>query len=272
MIVTLLSDFGTDDAYVGIMKGVILSIAPAARLVDLTHAVPPQDVVAGALLLRSAVDYFPIGTVHLAVVDPGVGSTRKPVAVVTNRGLLVGPDNGLLYPAASAMGLREARRLEREELFLQPVSRTFHGRDVFAPAAAHLAAGTRAESLGPILAELQPLALSPPLVRDGMISGEVIHVDHFGNLITSVPATLLTQVGPAPLVVHPESRGDLPLLGSYSDVDEGAPLALVGSWGQIEIAVRNGHAARELGIGVGARIVVKRGQCGADSAETGGGG
>src|SRR5215470_7388033 len=173
-IITLLSDFGSRDAYVGIMKGVMLGICPAARLVDLTHEVPAQAVQLGALGLRSAVAYFPVGTVHLAVVDPGVGSVRHPVAVIGERAILVGPDNGLLAPAAATLGAYSVRRLTCSELFLQPVSATFHGRDVFAPVAAHLAAGTPPHALGPELPALQPLSLPAPRVDTSTIHGEVI--------------------------------------------------------------------------------------------------
>src|SRR5712691_5770640 len=147
-IITLTTDFGTRDAYVGVMKGVVLGICPAARLIDLSHEVPPQAVRLGALLLRSAVEYFPSGTVHLAVVDPGVGGARQPVLAVTERALLVGPDNGLLAPAAALLGVRAVHRLEREAFFRQPVSQTFHGRDVFAPVAAHLAGGATPDAFG----------------------------------------------------------------------------------------------------------------------------
>jgi S-adenosyl-L-methionine hydrolase (adenosine-forming) len=257
VIITLLSDFGTRDAYVGIMKGVILKIAPAVRLVDLTHGVPPQDVVTGALLLRSAVRYFSSETIHVAVVDPGVGSARDPLVVVTESGILVGPDNGLLHPAASAMGRREVRRIEREELFVQPLSRTFHGRDVFAPAAAHLALGMGPEDLGPLLAELQPLELPEPRVGAGEVAGEVIHVDHFGNLVTSISSAVLAEIGTSETVVVVGTGHEVPLVGSYADVAPGAPLAVVGSWDQVEVAVRNGSAARELDAGVGTPVLVR---------------
>jgi S-adenosyl-L-methionine hydrolase (adenosine-forming) len=257
VIVTLLSDFGTQDAYVGIMKGVILRIAPEVRFVDLTHDVPPQDVVTGALLLRNAVRYFPSEAIHVAVVDPGVGSARDPVAVLTESGVLVGPNNGLLHPAASAMGLRAVRRIECEEFFLQPLSRTFHGRDVFAPVAAHLALGTSPETLGPLLAGLQPLGLPEPHVGVGEVAGEVIHVDHFGNLVTSISSAALAGIGTSSVAVLVGTGREIPLLGSYSDVAPGASLAIVGSWDQLEISVRNGSAARELGVGVGATVVVR---------------
>jgi len=258
VIITLLSDFGTRDAYVGIMKGVILKIAPAVQLVDLTHDVMPQDIVSGALLLRSAVRYFSSDTIHVAVVDPGVGSAREPVVVVTESGFLVGPDNGLLHPAASVMGLRDVRRIEHREVFLQPLSRTFHGRDVFAPAAGHLALGRSPEALGPSLAELQPLELPEPHLRAGEVVGEVIHVDHFGNLVTSVSSAVLAEIGTSGAVVVVGTGHEVPLVSSYSDVAPHVPLAIVGSWDQVEVAVRNGSAARHLDANIGTPVRVRK--------------
>jgi S-adenosylmethionine hydrolase len=255
-IITVLTDFGTRDAYVGIMKGVVLGICPAAQLVDLTHAVPPQAVRIGALLLRSAVDFFPDGTVHLAVVDPGVGAARDPVLVVTARAMLVGPDNGLLAPSAAALGVRTVHRLERAELFRQPVSQTFHGRDIFAPVAARLAAGTPPEAFGPERSALQPLDLPAPRSEAGAVHGEVIHVDHFGNLITNIPADALASFRAQSLSVRIAEMTRLPLVPTYAAVAPGAPLALIGSWGMLEVAVRDGNAAEQLRAGTATRVSV----------------
>ncbi len=242
-VITLCTDFGVSDAYAGILKGVIRGIAPAASVIDLTHAVPPQAVAAGALLLRSAVPYFPNGTVHLAIVDPGVGSARRPVAVIADRGFLVGPDNGLLAPAAELMGIREVRLLDRPELFLHPVSQTFHGRDVFAPVAARLAAGLAPDALGPCLPGLQELALAQPRREQGAWRGEVVHVDHFGNLITNIPAAALSDFPAYGVSVSIAGMSIAALSASYSAVASGEVLAIVGSWGLLEIAVRDGSAA-----------------------------
>jgi len=236
-IITLLTDFGGRDAYVGIMKGVALGICPAARLVDLTHEVPPQAVRLGALLLRSAVGYFPDGTVHLAVVDPGVGSARNPIAVVGERAALVGPDNGLLAPAAAALGTYAVRRLTCERLFRQPVSSTFHGRDVFAPVAAHLAAGIAAEELGPELPALEPLDIPAARVEPGAVHGEIIYVDHFGNLVSNIDAAVVRAFRPQTVSVSIGETMMSPLAASYAAVPSGRPLALVGSWGLVEVAV-----------------------------------
>jgi S-adenosylmethionine hydrolase len=255
-LITLLTDFGSRDAYVGIVKGVVLGICPGARIVDLTHEVPAQAVRLGALLLRSAVGYFPDGTVHLAVVDPGVGSARDPVVVVTPRAFLVGPDNGLLAPAAAALGAPVVRRLAREEFFRRPVSHTFHGRDVFAPVAAHLAAGTPPDALGPELPGLQPLALPEPRVEPTAVHGEVIYVDRFGNLVTNIDAAALHAFRPQNLSVRIAATMVSPLVSSYAAVAPGAPLVLIGSWGTLEVAVRDGNAAAALRAGIATLVTV----------------
>jgi S-adenosylmethionine hydrolase len=246
-IVTLLTDFGTRDVYAGVMRGVILGIAPGARIVDLTHEVPPQDVFAGAMLLRSAVDYFPDGTVHLAVVDPGVGSAREPVAVITERAVLVGPDNGLLHPAAEKLGLREVRRLDRSEIFRSPVSQTFHGRDVFAPVAAHLGAGLDPASVGSPWPGLAPLPVPPVRRASDGLHGEVVHVDGYGNLITNVTAGEILGFSPTRVSVRIAGVTISSLSTAYAAVPSGTLLAIIGSWGTLEIAERDGNAARRLG-------------------------
>lgn len=255
-IITLLSDFGSRDAYVGIMKGVALGICPTAQLVDLTHQVPPQAVRIGALLLRSALGYFPDGTVHLAVVDPGVGSARHPIAVIGERAILVGPDNGLLAPAATALGTHVVRRLTCEQLFRRPISATFHGRDVFTPVAAHLAAGMVADDLGPELPRLEPLDLPAVRVEANALRGEVIHVDHFGNLITNIDAAAVGTFRPQTVSVSIGETMMSPLAASYAAVPPGRPLALIGSWGLVEVAVRDGNAAAALQAGLATPVTV----------------
>ncbi|MGZ3457919.1 MAG: SAM hydrolase/SAM-dependent halogenase family protein, partial [Archangium sp.] len=198
---SLLTDFGLTDTYVGQMKAAILRVAPGVTLVDLTHAVPAQDVRAGAFLLWSAVEAFPEGSLHLAVVDPGVGSTRRAVAARARRGdVLVGPDNGLLVPALEQLGgLTEAVELTAPEYWGPKQSRTFHGRDVFAPVVGHLAAGVPLERLGRALYDVaRPFSFPPPREEDGCPVGEVLHVDTYGNLITNLPGAVL----PARFRVH----------------------------------------------------------------------
>ncbi len=253
-MVTFLSDFGSLDPYAGIVHGVVLGIAAEARVVDLTHQIPPQSIAVGSLLLRSAVEYFPAGTVHLAVVDPGVGGDRAPILAVTERAVLVGPDNGLLAASAKALGLREVRRLANEEFFRKPISHTFHARDIFAPVAAHLAAGRTPEAFGPVLDSMQTLASSEPRDDGETIEGHVIHVDHFGNLVSDIPAAGL---GEHPSVTIGASRFD-GLAPSYAAVPAGELVALVGSWGTLEIACHGGNAAAVLGTGPGSVVIVRR--------------
>jgi len=261
-IITLLSDFGTRDAFVGIMKGVILGVNPRARLIDLSHEIEPQDVRGGALVLRSAARYFPPRTVHLAVVDPGVGSARRAIAIATPQAFLVGPDNGVLTPAARALGIERAhaidiKRLLAAKILRGPISATFHGRDVFAPVAAHLSAGLPLGSLGPATADIEELSLPSCRASEREIAGEVIHVDRFGNLVTNIAEGDLRRLNgfsPARLSVSIAAMRIRGLVPAYAAVAEGEVLALVDSWGQLEIAVRGGSAARRLAADRGAAV------------------
>ena len=241
-IVTLLTDFGTADGYTGEMKGVILSAAPAAALVDITHEIPAHDVELGRLTVARYWRRFPPGTVHVAIVDPGVGSHRAALGVSSEGRFLIGPDNGLLSPALLA---KEARVVE---LPIPPnASATFHGRDVFAPAAARLATGARLEDLGP--AALAPIIRRTPEARraqTGELIGEVIAVDRFGNAITN----LLGHRGTTVIAAARE----LPLCRAYADLSPGQPGALIGSSGLIEIVVRDGRASDVLSLARGDEV------------------
>jgi len=258
-VITLTTDFGLRDPFVGIMKGVLLSICPSARLVDLTHDVEPQDVLGGGLALEAAVAFFPPATVHLAVVDPGVGSARRAIAIRADGYYLVGPDNGLFTFALEGPG-STAVALTAPEYRLPEVSRTFHGRDVFAPAAAYLAAGVPLERLGPPVAD--PVRLRRPGCRleEGELIGEVLDADRFGNLVTSIPAGRLAEIpGQGALAVEVAGRLVGGPVGAYAEGGEGAPAVIVGSTGRLEIFVRAGSARRCLGVGRGAIVRVKRG-------------
>ena len=257
-IITLTTDFGTRDPWVGIMKGVILGICPEAHLVDLTHEIAPQDVLEAAMVLESATRFFPEGTVHLAVVDPGVGGSRHPVAARAGGHLFVGPDNGLFtFALERADGERLVVRLEAPEYRLAPVSRTFHGRDLFAPAAAHLAAGLPLERLGPRLADPVMLPL-PRARRDGdMVVGEVIAADRFGNLVTSVTEEDMAALG-GPTTVEVGGRMVGAPRNSYEEAGAAEPGAIIGSAGRLEIFVRGGSAAAALGAGRGMGVRVRR--------------
>jgi S-adenosylmethionine hydrolase len=257
-IITLTTDFGLQDPYAGIMKGVMLSIAPSAVLVDLAHDVPPQDITAGALALEAAVAYFPAGTIHLAVVDPGVGSGRQAVAIRCERFLLVGPDNGLFGLVLERHPSLEAVRLDNPAYRLQRPSATFHGRDIFAPAAAHLHAGAPLKELGPpAILEGEPPA---HMVREhgASLVTSILYVDRFGNLITGLRAEELSRWGAASSEVAVRV-GDSHFTGiasTYSDAGEGRPVAYMGSGGRLEIAIRNGNAADALRVGAGEEVVL----------------
>lgn len=284
-MITLVTDFGTRDGYVGEMKGVLLEGAPDARLVDVTHDVPPGDVRAGAWVLNRIWSRFPAGTVHLAVVDPGVGSDRRAVAARIRGRWLVAPDNGLLSlaarggaegtsagpaargdrgaragrasddAAAGRDGVEAARALDPGRVALEPLSDTFHGRDLFAPAAARLAAGGEPEELGPGLdpAGLVRLELEEPRGEGGAIRGAVVHVDRFGNLVTNVPSAWLPERPVAEIGDHRVET----LAGSFAAVGRGEPVLIRGSGGTLEVCVRGGRASEVLGAGRGARVAVR---------------
>src|SRR5262245_32283700 len=184
--ITLTTDFGTRDWFVGTMKGVILGIKPRARVVDITHEIAPGDIRGGAFALMASCRYFPKGTLHVAVVDPGVGSRRRAIAVRTANSILIGPDNGVLSWALRGETIQSIRQLENRRYFLEPVSRTFHGRDIFAPVAAHLSRGVALERLGRELHDLVRLPWPEPVKQREEIRGEIVYIDRFGNAITNI--------------------------------------------------------------------------------------
>jgi S-adenosylmethionine hydrolase len=244
-VVTLLTDFGTADGYVAEMKGVIMSRAPEAVVVDVTHDIPPQDVEGGRLAVARYWRRFPPGTVHVAVVDPGVGSMRAALAVESDERFLVGPDNGVLSPALLVAGARAVTLSVPAG-----AAPTFHGRDVFAPAAADLARGTPLDALGSPTLDLVIRRTPEPRRRsDGAIEGQVITIDRFGNAITNLLALRAQSVEVAGSV--------LSLRRSYSEAVESQPIALVGSTGLIEIAIKDGDAATTMGLERGTPVVLR---------------
>jgi S-adenosylmethionine hydrolase len=250
-IVTLLTDFGTSDSYVAEMKGVILSRTPATVLTDISHGVNPGDVRSAAYLLGRTWDRFPASTIHLVVVDPGVGTIRTALAFSAHGHCFVGPDNGVFTPV-----LHDA---EIEAVVLPTpngASPTFHGRDVFAPAAAALAGGATLPTLGdPFSGIPERLAYTEPHHEGKSIVGEVVYIDRFGSLITN----LTTDIVPPYARLEVEDLDIGPVRRTYNDVTTGGLLAYVGSGGALEIAVRNGSAARRLGVGVGGRVRARLG-------------
>jgi S-adenosylmethionine hydrolase len=259
--IAILTDFGSRDHYVGVMKGVIARIAPAAPLLDLTHGIPPQSVVAGAIALRESWRFFPKRTIFLAVVDPGVGTQRKAIAIETSAGArFVGPDNGVLSMAAGQAGIRKIVHLASPRYQLPAISSTFHGRDIFAPAAAWLSRGTRLDGLGPRISELERIALPSPAISARRIRGEIIYVDGFGNLVSNIPrdavARLRSSFPGNSLSVRIRTSAAMPILNAYGDARLNAPLATFGSFDLLEIAVRDASAASRFNAGAGSPVVV----------------
>ena len=260
--ISLLTDFGLHDTYVGQMKGAIAAINPAANVVDLTHAIPPQQVLQAAIALADAVDPFPAGTIHVAVVDPGVGSSRRAIAAEIGSQKFVCPDNGLLSVVLRRQQLRRAVLLDQPRWWTPAVSHTFHGRDLFAPVAAAWSLGHDLSEFGsPLVEPLMELSL-PDLVVDvdavtgqTIVRGCVLAVDHFGNLVTNVPRAAIPLESTSIEVIVGQTR----LRGierCYSDRGPGECLALFGSSGRLEIAVVNGNAARLLEMDVGNAVMV----------------
>ncbi len=246
-VITLLTDFGRSDAYAGVLHGVILRINPHAVVVDLCHEIPAHDVRAAAFVLFSAYRFFPEDAIHVAVVDPGVGTERRAMAVRTGGGVFISPDNGLLSRVLDQERALEMVQLTNPAYWLSPLSSTFHGRDLFASVAAHLSIGVPLSAMGPGMQK--PVLLKCPCAwRDqtGVIHGEVQHVDRFGNLITNIPGAWVEGArGPAIKVAGEVIRA---ILDTYASVADGTLLALVGSSGFLEIAVRSGSAAERLGV------------------------
>jgi S-adenosylmethionine hydrolase len=251
-IITLLTDFGTKDTFVGTVKGVILSICPGAQLVDLSHEVPPQAVFTGAFLLKSAIDYFPKGTIHLAVVDPGVGSTRKAIALKSKGHFFVGPDNGLFSAALEGKGIEQIVELTEKKYQLPNPSSTFHGRDIFAPVAAHLAKGVALNCLGAKLNNCIWRQVPRPFKTAKGWTGEVLWIDRFGNLITNLEKKHI----PKPFRLKIGKTVILTLGTHYAAAKKGTAMALIGSDGNLEISISGGNAAQKLGVSIGVSVVL----------------
>ncbi len=256
-LVTLLSDFGTQDGFAAAMKAVILDIAPGVQLIDATHEIAPGDVEAGAWTLAQYWKLFPAGTVHLAVVDPGVGSRRRAIALSADGRHVVAPDNGLVSEVLAAAEHWSCVEIV-EARYLRPnPSATFHGRDVFAPAAAHLANGVSPERLGPSIDDPQRLTKEPPTRAPAEVRGRIAHIDRFGNLITDIPGDWVD--GSWRFVVG-DSAVDIGFLRrTYSDAEEGALVAVIGSAGTVEVAARGASAARLLGASRGDGVIGRHG-------------
>lgn len=253
-IITLLTDFGLRDPFVGVMKGVIASIAPRAAVVDLCHEVEPFAINQARFLLRQCWPYFPKGSIHVCVVDPGVGSARRAIAVQSQGHTFVGPDNGLFSDLIAAKGAR-TRVIANPKFLLSNPSQTFHGRDVFAPTAAHLAAGLAPAKLGPALKDPALLATGAP-VRIGrrFWQGEIAHIDRFGNLVTNLDAAEFLPLVVKGLRLKVGFAEVARLVNYYGEADEQEAVLICGSAGTLEVSVNQGSAARKLGVAVGAPV------------------
>lgn len=257
--ITLLTDFGLKDEYVGVMKGVILGLNPDARIVDLSHGVDPQDVRQAAFLLKSAYAYFPHGTIHIAVVDPGVGSQRAILAARFEHHTFLAPDNGLLTGIWGEKQPELLVRVENRAICLHPISHCFHGRDIFAPVAAQLSLGLNIIDLGPPMAWDQALRFSSPTVgfdSDGQLRGQVIAIDRFGNLVTNISSDHVAGVDPGSMTIYVGDHCIEGLSTSYSQASIGQALALIGSRDLMEIAVNRSDAALKLKVSKGAEVFI----------------
>lgn len=256
MTITLTSDFGTKDSYVAEMKGVILSIIQNAVIVDVTHEIEKFNIKQGAFALASVIPYFPKGTIHVAVIDPGVGTERLPILIQTKQGFLIGPDNGVLILAAQNQGIQRIYQLSNPRYMQPQISGTFHGRDIFAPAAAFLERGTKPSAFGPAIQSVVMPEFANVKQEDNCVFGEILQVDSFGNIISNISQKVLLQIGitGAVKVQLGHNQVHLDFCSSYGEAEPQKLLALIGSHGFLEIALNQGSAAEMLHVKTGDKI------------------
>jgi len=259
-IITLLTDFGRDSSYVAQMKAVILGIIENVNIVDISHSVTPQEVEEGAFILATSLPYFPKGSIHVGVVDPGVGTSRRGVIVKTKHHILVGPDNGLLIPAARRLGNFEVYEISNKRYMLKKIFHTFHGRDVFAPVAAYIAKGVSIEKIGEKIGNFVDLNLFSEVVfSNSRLSGRVVYIDNFGNIITNIEGSKLLnkkKFDEEVKITLGNRKHKLRLVKSYGFAKNGEPLITVGSNGFIEISINQGNAAKDLGVKKGEKCII----------------
>jgi hypothetical protein len=259
-IIALLSDFGLKDPYVAEMKAVILSICPDVHIVDISHEIEKFNIRMGAFVLASATPYFPKGTIHVAVVDPGVGTKRRPILVVSKHAFYVGPDNGLMMLSAKREGITHVFHITNRKYMLPQISRTFHGRDIFAPTAAHLARGREPSEFGSEIHDYIVPRFAEPKLDADMLKGEVLHIDAFGNVITNIPSGELEKIGIREGdTFHVKLKEDLLKLRlciAYGEVKAKKPLAIIGSHGFLEISVNQDSAAERFRMEIGDAVKV----------------
>ena len=254
-MITLTSDFGLKDPYVAEMKGVILTINPKATIVDITHDIEKFNIQMAAFILASASSYFPTGTVNLAVVDPGVGTERRAILVQTKLGFFVGPDNGILMLAAQSQGIKHIYELSNPDLMLPKTSNTFHGRDIFAPAAAYLDEGTEPQEFGPEI-ENPKLPIFPSVdLNSEILTGEVLYIDVFGNIITNIQENNMPN-SQSLIMKLPEVSLMVKFVKAYAETESKEPIVLVDSYGFVEIAINQENAASKFNVRVGDKIII----------------
>ncbi|MDE0185514.1 MAG: SAM-dependent chlorinase/fluorinase [Candidatus Poribacteria bacterium] len=258
-VITLTTDFGTNDPYIGVMKGVILNINPHIHIVDITHSIPPQNIHDAAFIIDSAYRYFPSGSIHVVVVDPGVGSTRRAIACQTETGCFVCPDNGVLSYVLDEDAPYRAVSVDNTEYCLPEISNTFHGRDIFAPIAAHLSRGIPLGDIGGTVNNLVRLNSSKAQVTKTEIIGRIIWIDSFGNLISNISSEIFeSTIARENFAIRVGNAEINRLNGSYAESQAGECLAIIGSFGQLEISVNQGNAAQRLELKRGDPIVVRK--------------
>ena len=257
-VVTLTTDFGNSDGYVGTMKGVLLRVFPEVRIIDITHQIAPQDTLEASLVLQNAYPYFPVGTIHVVVVDPGVGTDRRQVLLRAGDYYFVGPDNGTFTRILESERNVDIFEITNPRLMLANVSQTFHGRDIFAPAAAYLARGVAPEEFGARIEDPVTASIPVPRIYSDQIGGEVIYVDSFGNIVTNITKSQFESAAAGREVeISINGKSIESLQTSYLDGEQGRTLALFGSSGLLEIAVAGGRADRRIGAGKGDTVLVR---------------
>jgi S-adenosylmethionine hydrolase len=256
MIITFTTDFGYQDSFVGIMKGVIAGINPQARVIDITHGLSPQDVLAGALTVRHLVKYFPPGTIHVAVVDPGVGSARRPLLIECDGNYFIGPDNGILSLAVENIRSAHIVHLSNPTYHLRPTSMTFHGRDIFAPAAAHLSLGIPASAFGEPWDKIVRVSIPEVVRKERGIEGEIVYIDKFGNLFTNIGEHDLSGQPVETLDIVIGSIWVRGMSQNYARAQEGQFVAVLNSWDLLEIAVYKDNAQKRTGAKIGDKVEI----------------
>lgn len=254
--ISLTTDFGSRDWFVGTMKGVIARIAPLTQVIDITHELPAGDLHGGAFALAASYAYFPKGTIHVVIVDPGVGSSRAAMTIKTENYLFVAPDNGVLAWALVKEKIQEIRQITNDDLFLHPVSRTFHGRDIFTPVAAHLAAGGALADVGPEVPDFQRLRWPEPRKAPGIIQGEIVYIDRFGNGLTNIPADWLPTTGTDRAFLTVANKKTAGLKSFYNAIPNNQVAGIVGSSGYLELAMNQESAEKQFGLQIGQRVTL----------------